>query len=183
MDNRFNHVMVDLETFGKGENAVIAAISAIAFDIKTGDISRVFYQKIDITTCLALGMEVDGSTIYWWLNQSEEARMELLTDTQTILVAIARLSEWMGYISEFQVWGNGASFDLPKLKNAFVKCGYNVPWNHWNERDVRTMVMLRPEVKEEMTWEGIKHHAEFDGRFQVAVVSKIYSLLNPAPTA
>jgi exodeoxyribonuclease VIII len=126
-------------------------------------------------------MEIDGPTLYWWLNQSDAARQELLTDTQTILVAIARLSEWMGYISEFQVWGNGASFDLPKLKNAFVKCGYTVPWHHYNERDVRTMVMLRPEVKKTMPFIGTKHIARFDCRFQIAVVSEIYSLLNPAP--
>lgn len=179
--NQFNHVMIDLETMGIGENAVIAAICATAFDITTGKRNRIFYQKIDITSCMALGMQVDGPTLYWWLNQSEQARQELLTDTQTILVAIARLSEWMGYISEFQVWGNGASFDLPKLKNAFVKCGYNVPWHHYNERDVRTMVMLRPEVKENMPFLGTKHTALADCRFQIDVVCEIYSLVNPAP--
>jgi len=175
--------MLDLETMGKGENAVITAICATAFDITTGKRDRIFYEKIDIQSCLKLGMEVDGSTIYWWLFQDEAARKELLYNTKTIEVAIARLSEWMGYIAEFQIWGNGASFDLPKLKNAFVKCGYNVPWNYYNERDMRTMVMLRPEVKERMPFMGTKHNAKADCRFQIDVVSEIYSLINPAPTA
>lgn len=175
--------MVDLETMAIGENAVIAAICAVAFDITTGQRDRVFYQKIDISSCLEIGMEIDGSTVYWWLNQSDAARKELLSDTQTIHVAIARLSEWMGYTDEFQIWGNGASFDLPKLKNAFVKCGFAIPWKHYNERDVRTMVMLRPDVKNQIPFMGTKHKAPDDCRFQIDVVSEIFYQLNSEKTA
>ena len=38
-----------------------------------------------------------------------------------------------------EIWCNGASFDFPMLDAAFRAMGGKVPWEYWQQRDVRTM--------------------------------------------
>ena len=73
-NNRLGHVMVDLETFGNEYNAVICSIGAVEFDIETGQTGREFFRKVDIQSGLDKGLSVNGSTIEWWLMQSQSAR-------------------------------------------------------------------------------------------------------------
>lgn len=41
-------VMLDLETMGKGANAAIIAIGAVAFDLADGDLSTTFYRIMEL---------------------------------------------------------------------------------------------------------------------------------------
>ncbi|MCD9175353.1 3'-5' exoribonuclease, partial [Escherichia coli] len=87
----------------------------------------------------------DASTILWWLEQSEEARKSLTSNTQELSTALSWLSEFIIKNANHkfvQVWGNGASFDCVILRNSYSLTGQPVPWQWWNDRDVRTIVEL-----------------------------------------
>ncbi|MFM9673750.1 3'-5' exonuclease, partial [Streptomyces galilaeus] len=71
-----NHVMLDLETMGQGNNAAIVAIGAVFFEPTTGEIGDTFYRKIDLESAAQYG-EIDPNTVLWWLKQSDAARAEI----------------------------------------------------------------------------------------------------------
>jgi hypothetical protein len=170
------HLMVDIETFGSKSHSVICSLAAVEFDIATGQTGKTFKENIDVQSCLELGLKIDGSTLEWWLNQSNEARTGLLTCKMPLPLVINRFWSFFKNLcnDEMKVWGNGARFDLGILENATTACGMLIPWKHWNERDVRTLVSFAPEIKKEMPFEGVKHDAIADCMHQIKYCSAIY---------
>lgn len=60
-------IMTDIETLGHKSDSTIIQISAIAFDIETGEYLSVFNKVADITKNET--MKVTGSTTKWWYQQ------------------------------------------------------------------------------------------------------------------
>jgi hypothetical protein len=177
MANQFHHVMIDLETMGNKNRAAICTIGAIEFDISSGVKGREFYEKIDLQSCLDLGLQIDGSTVRWWMGQPDQARNEIIQDGRNIHQVLFKLNHWFAACHPgYQVWGNGSSFDLVILESAFEAVGQQAPWDFRNERDVRTMLMLYPNVKDYVKHRGIKHHALSDCRYQIELVSEVFRL-------
>lgn len=179
----YKHLMIDLETMGKDSNAAIVAIAAVQFDLKTGAVGETFYEKVDLGSCLDLGMVVDGDTVMWWLRQSEAARNSI-QNPKYVLAAVMEMfrgfcldssSDW----EQLQVWSNGASFDLPILKNALIKIHpiSPFPWKYYNERDVRTLLSLAPEAKSMVSKPKIEHHAAYDALYQIEYCCKAYQII------
>lgn len=171
--------MVDLETMGQGNKAAICAIAALEFDISSGAIGRRFYEKVSLQSSMDHGLEVDASTIIWWLEQSEAARTELLLNARPLPQVLFKLKHWLAaspFAEELQIWGNGATFDPVILGNAFKAVGKEVPWDFKRVRDMRTMLMLFPMVKDYIHFRGTRHRADADCVYQVEVVSEIFRL-------
>lgn len=180
-NNRLGHVMVDLETMGNEYNAVICSIGAVEFDIETGKTGREFFRKVDIQSCLDKGLSVNGSTIEWWLMQSEPARLAVAVGDGIHLQQM--LHEFKLYLEELgcnsvQIWGNGVSFDIVILTQAYRACKLKEPWNFRNERDVRTLVSFAPEVKAHYPSTGVEHNPIDDCKFQIGYCSAIWNKLN-----
>ena len=172
----FDHVMVDIETLGTEPGCVILSVAAVRFNLETGVISDKFMKVVDIDSCIKLGLGVDGGTLTWWFNQSEEAREHLKGKSNTIKSVLHSLSQF--FRSEDQVWGNSARFDLGILADAYKKVGKKLPWDFWNERDVRTLVSFKPEVKNEVVFEGEPHNPIDDCIHQVNYCHLIWRLIN-----
>jgi len=180
----FKHVMLDLETMGNRSNSVIVSIAAVPFNLETGEISpNHFYQRVDFQSCLDIGLKVQGSTILWWMQQNEEARKEICRPANHIQGVLDRLKSFLAiYGNDFEIWGNGARFDLGLLQDAYHACGYDIlPWKFRNERDVRTLVSLAPHVKEQTPNVGIAHHPTDDCMFQINYCCAIYQYINNKP--
>ncbi|POD89684.1 3'-5' exonuclease [Pectobacterium odoriferum] len=183
-----NHVMIDLETMGTNPKAPIASIGAVFFNPKTGELGEQFYCRVDFENDILNGAVPDGGTIKWWLRQSSEARAELISDDATpIWGALSAFSDWLTDNAEslktLEVWANSPSFDCTILKTAFERTDIDVPWNYWNERDVRTMkevgfaiMNMSPFLGTAETI-GVKHNALDDAISQVALVSAVMSRL------
>ncbi len=162
--------MIDIETMGCSQTAAIVSIAAVEFNM-TGETGETFYVVIDLQSCLDYRLEMDGTTVMWWLKQSEAARRELTENKALSLpAALMDLSAWINK-REYEVWANGARFDLGILNNAYQVCGIPVPWHFRKERDVRTLVSLKPEVKEAYVPTGTAHHALFDCHNQIRYVT------------
>ncbi|ENB2964038.1 TPA: 3'-5' exoribonuclease domain-containing protein [Escherichia coli] len=179
----WHHLMIDLETMGKNPDAPIASIGAVFFDPQTGEQRPEFSKIIDMGTC---GGTVDISTIEWWLQRSGEARAAILADRIPLDDALLQLREFIDENSgEFfvQVWGNGANFDNVILRRSYERQEIPCPWRYTNDRDVRTMVALGLvmdfDARNVTTFEGERHNALHDARYQAKYVSAIWQKLFP----
>jgi len=181
----FDSLMVDLETLSTQPNAVITAIAAVPFNSTSWKYSKkeAFYKIIDIQSCLDAGLEVEGSTIYWWLQQSKTARQALFGTKDNPKISLSHaLFLFTKYIednltSPTYIWGNGASFDLSILANAYNKLNKEIPWNYRNERDVRTLVHIKPEIKKSTAKYGTMHIAVDDCINQIKYCKNIWRSL------
>ncbi|EIX5135615.1 3'-5' exoribonuclease [Escherichia coli] len=179
----WDHLMIDLETMGKNPDAPIASIGAVFFDPQTGETGPEFSKIIDMDTC---GGTVDISTIKWWLKQSREAQSAILTDEIPLDDALLQFREFIDENSgEFfvQIWGNGANFDNVILRRSYERQEIPCPWRYTNDRDVRTMVALGLvmdfDARNVITFEGERHNALHDARYQAKYVSAIWQKLFP----
>lgn len=174
-ENKFAHVMLDLETLGNVSNSVIASIAAVAFNIETGETGPQFYQRASIQSCLDIGLTVNGSTIQFWMEQENDARAELFKDTQNISAVLFNFRKFLEQLGTVYMWGNSARFDLGILENAYLKLGNKqIPWNYSLERDVRTLVWFAPEIKKNEPFIGVKHNPIDDCLHQIKYCSKTW---------
>ncbi|HBL0297118.1 TPA: 3'-5' exoribonuclease [Escherichia coli] len=179
-----DHLMIDLKTMGKNPDAPIISIGAIFFDPQTGDMGPEFSKTIDLETA---GGVIDRNTIKRWLKQSREAQSAIMTDEIPLDDALLQLREFIDENSgEFfvQVWGNGANFDNTILRRSYERQGIPCPWRYYNDRDVRTIVELGKaidfDVRTAIPFEGERHNALDDARYQAKYVSAIWKKLIPS---
>jgi DNA polymerase III epsilon subunit-like protein len=176
-------IMIDLETMGNKQNSVIVSIGAVAFDFEKDELGPTFYEKVSIDSCLGIGLEVMGSTIKWWLSQSDSARSEIGIDAISIQHALFKFNQYFTSIvngrktTEVNVWGNPTSFDIGILSNAYEKSKLLAPWHYRNERDLRTLVSLYPEIKAKTATVGTLHNPVDDCKTQIMYAKEIYKAI------
>jgi exodeoxyribonuclease VIII len=168
-----SEVMVDLETLSVRPNAAILVIGAIKFnrgekwkddfDIKDLDKLDFFYVRIKLDSCANAGLHIDPVTEKWWSEQDEESKYEALTNPFRVSLKEALMSfkEWFGYNHYTKIWGNGSSFDCTILGEAYKRCGMEIPWKFFNERDLRTVMDLGNVRMCDLPQYG-KHNALYD---------------------
>jgi len=166
-----NHIMVDLETMGNGNNSAIIAIGAVRFN--EGGLGQTFYRAVDLQSSVDAGLEMDPSTVLWWLKQSEEARAEFITPGMALPLVLQELRAWM--LSDPVVWGNGATFDNVILANAYRRCAMEVPWAFWNDKCYRTAKGMFPQVR--MIRSGVQHNALADAMQQATHLIEIMKVV------
>lgn len=185
-------IMVDIETLGTGENATVFQISAMSFDLTTGG-------KLDSINLIGDiekygDLNVDGSTLKWWLNTDKELLTELLNKgTYEEYDLFEALHKWLenqsttGDMKDVYLWGNGILFDNAKLQTNLNGCsGLKYPIYYKNDRDVRTILELasmksgltEEEIKESVTDENERKHDAFDDiSYQIRLVVECYKIL------
>ncbi|MDC6267258.1 3'-5' exonuclease [Lysinibacillus fusiformis] len=185
-------IMVDIETLGTGENATVFQISAMSFDLTTGDNHDSINLIGDIEKYSNLNVE--GSTLKWWLNTDKELLTELLNNgTYNEYDLFEALHKWLvtqsttGDMKDVYLWGNGILFDNAKLQTNLNSCSVlKYPIYYKNDRDVRTILELasmksgltEDEIKESVTDENEhKHDALDDITYQIRLVVKCYRML------
>lgn len=174
-------VMIDLETLGNKSKSALLSIGAVEFNIETGETGREFYYVIDLQSCLDLGLIINASTFYWWLQQNQSARDAVSKDKKLPLSDVLQLFDtWMqDCIRGVKIWGNGARFDIGLLEDAYVACGHDeMPWDFRSERDVRTLVAFAPEIKANLPFEGTLHNPIDDSKHQIKYCSETWNKLN-----
>jgi hypothetical protein len=135
----YNDIMIDLETFGTGQNAIIASIGACFFDIETGKIGATFELALDFDDQIKRGRMCDMSTIMWWLDQSEGARHALTKAKRAgTEEALNAFTKFYKQHSKVHVWGNGSTFDISLMESTYSSFELKHPWPHWLVMDLRT---------------------------------------------
>jgi hypothetical protein len=158
---KMQHLMIDLETMGKKSNAAIISIGAIFFGKEGVSYDKSFYRKVNLQSCINLGLEIDASTVMWWMQQSNESRNEFVDNYKSRNIKYV-LSEFSGFFeannesvrkmlprdtkNDICVWGNGANFDISILENAYNKSHKKVPWFYNLVRCFRTYKAMNPVI-------------------------------------
>jgi len=181
------HVMIDIEALGTGVDSVIASIGAVQFNPKTGHVSdKGFEVLLSVEDGCKLGFKMDCDTVEWWQGKSDEARKQLDGDV-LVRSGILQLMSWLNGLcpkGDLQVWGNGPGFDLALLGYHFERMDYDLPWEFWNERCVRTMVEIGRangiDPKKTIEFVGVEHSALDDAKHQARYVSEIWQALGLA---
>ena len=199
-------VMIDLETFGTSNNAVIVQIGAVIFDRKTGKIEQnTFFANVTADSCVKAGMEMDASTVEWWLKQSKEARESLFTEPRLDVVSVlTQFKAWLekmfslgepagstlekAWRNRIHLWSH-ATFDYNILQNAYLKAGVPAAFNFRGARDLRTLTDLgevhywTPEYEQAHGRVGVHHNALDDCIYQVGytveALNKVRNSLHP----
>lgn len=180
-------IMLDVETLGKGSNAAVIAIGAVAFNMNEGIIGDSYYASIDPEEASVFG-SVDMSTITWWMDQSEEARKAIFNNEENLNVwrAVNGFRLWIEKLresdSELYLWGNGSSFDNVVTKNFCQQRGATWPFKYNEDMDVRTLVRIGREIlgidpKNESEFLGVKHNALDDAIHQAKYCMTIWKEL------
>lgn len=166
----YKNVMIDLETMSTDSNAAIVAIGAVEFD--SFGICDEFYTTIHLQSCIDRRMKIDGSTVYWWMEQSEEARKDLtrIKGRKVISEALDAFTEWFPK-GDVAVWGNGASFDNVILSNAYKTFKSKAPWPFYMDRCFRTFKSCFPKV--DLPNVGTHHNALDDAKWQAEYLIKL----------
>lgn len=158
--------MIDLETLGTGDDAIILAIGAVAFDpiagaVFTGD---KFYKRLSWDDNSQPGRKIDAATLKWWLGQNRRVFEEMTSGHFPLQGALLELAVWLGDPKLMRgVWANGVSFDLGMLGHAYKSFNMKTPWSYSKETCQRT---LRRLVKLDLPREGSHHNALDDAIHQ-----------------
>lgn len=168
--------MLDIETVGAKSYSAILSIAAVEFDIETGETGREFNKKVDLQSCIDLGLQLDGETIYWWLKQDNEARKNVANGNKILIKEV--LKQFSEFYRAKYIWGNSARFDCGLLVDAYNSAKIAPPFAFWSEMDVRTLSNLKPEIKKSTEFVGIRHNAIDDCKHQIKYCSAIWNELN-----
>lgn len=184
-----SHIMIDIETLGTAPGSIITSIGACQFifvqDAETGNRNTLFNlfsftKHIDIKDSLDQGGKISKSTLLWWLQQSEEARKDLVShqDEQAVTVkeALIAFNQWFNDLKqpadETFVWANGAGFDPVLMEYWYRHCQVPIPWAFHNLRCYRTLKALYPLDKPVEQYDT-RHTALADAAYQMRTVCAI----------
>ena len=169
------NVMVDLETLGTRNNAVIIAVGAVEF-CKDAGVGRSFYAVIDPQSCVDHGLKIDASTVMWWMKQNDSARAAFDRPSIHLSAGLLDFATW--FPEGAALWGNGATFDNVILSSAYESSRLTRPWGRWDDRCYRTLKNLRPEIK--MDRAGTHHNALDDATAQALHAIQILKAMEGA---
>jgi hypothetical protein len=164
-------VSVDIETAGSGTNAALWSIGACDFDPQTGKILKRFYRNIDLQSSLDSGGVVNGKTMEWWMQQSDEARLALFKDPVSLYDALKAFHEW--FPEGGKVWGNGSNFDNRIIRESYDRLGCGCPFHYRADMDLRTLHRMQKFLgtpKPQVERIGVHHNALDDAEFQANLI-------------
>lgn len=183
------HIMLDLETLGTAPGSVILSIGACVFD-ENGPLDGCdnrFHLNIDVERTVDAGFLMDTSTALWWMKQGDAARGALLAGQKGAVgphVAMVDFCEWLKRVAPDDkarfIWGKGPSFDCGLLAAAYRLMRLPTPWRYPNERCVRTVAAMRPDIAEPVR-EGVHHSALDDALHQARHVGAVMRALSALP--
>lgn len=172
-----NAIMLDHETLSTRSDAVIISIGAVKFDPWSGKMDNAgFYASISVESNLGAGRHISESTMKWWMEQSDEARKVFSEPKISLSEALDSFKDWIGN-GKYEMWSNGADFDIPMLAHAFDTHGVPVPWEFWRSNCFRTIkklpfAKLAPVVKN-----PLKHNALQDAVTQAKQLQEYFKVL------
>jgi hypothetical protein len=173
-DQTVINLMCDIETLGTSPGCVVLSIAVVPFDI--GYPIEPFYERISRKSNEEIGLEVDPKTELWWDKQSVEARSEAFSGTESIEDVLVRLTAYIKVLDRTPImWGNGASFDIPILDEAYYVCGRAAPWAYYNSLCYRTMKQIYKQIP--YMKPAVAHNALQDAKAQAAHLERIFQFI------
>jgi len=174
--------MLDLETLGTSNKAVVLSIGAVKFDPYDSKLGNTFYVELtdDLKTQQAVGRTIDTSTVLWWMQQSAQAR-QIFSDppAKDVIRAttVSALLQFRDFINDPEtcLWGNGVDFDNAILADLYRDMSLPAPWSFRFNRCFRTMRGMFP--GHESARDGVHHNALDDAIYQAKLLQEIMTCI------
>lgn len=171
-------IMLDLETLGTRADSVIISIGAVKFDPYSDFIEdQGFYASVSIDSNTEAGRHIGEDSLLWWLQKSAAAQKVFSEPKVVLSVALDDLAEWFDH-PEYQVWSNGADFDIPMLAHAFHTHGVTAPWKFFNANCFRTIKKLAFAKNAEKVENPLAHNALADAHTQARQLQLYFKSMN-----
>ncbi|MBB2819033.1 UNVERIFIED_ORG: hypothetical protein GGD59_002278 [Rhizobium esperanzae] len=167
-------LMIDIETLGTSPGSVILSIGATTFDAETGEFGEEYYAAIDPQSAVDAGLTMDVSTLKWWMEQSEGARVAAFAGERLLGWALGEFGDYVRRVDATRVWAKPPSFDLVLLESAFRVCHIPIPWHYKTPRDCRTLFDITNATQPDF---GTAHNALDDAKSQAIGVINAYRIL------
>lgn len=165
-------LMIDIETLSIKPNAVILTLGAVTFDPFDPE-ERFFsesYFRFDIDEQLDLGRDINEDTILWWGKQSDESRLEALTEDDRVKFDTYAPAITKMVVNAKRIWAQGPTFDICLLENLYRQKDTPIPWQYYNVRDSRTLLQALGDSRNA----GAKaHNALEDCKEQIRAIKRV----------
>lgn len=166
----YTDLMVDLETLGVTPDAPVISLGACFFNPMTKVIGPTFYMPLDASEQIERGRKPDGSTLKWWMTQSDAAKKVFHEQAAPAAQALTTFVNWYKQINgKAFVWGNGSTFDISIMENLFRDYKIKCPWGYNKVMDVRTFKRFKG-GGETIVKSGVAHNALDDAKSQAQYV-------------
>ena len=174
---RMSAVMIDIEGLGKTATTPILSIGAVRFDPHSDWIGDHFHTHVSLANSFCLGFKPDASTVLWWMEQPESARLYIAAgqlEAAPVIDALQMLAEFIQAGESRTVWAKGTNYDIAALEHHYAAVGLPTPWGHRAPRDMRELVESAPD---DITPHNPNppHHALWDALHQARWVQAIYA--------
>lgn len=183
------HVMLDIETLSKKQNAAVPSIGACIFSpyAPVEDHPESYLAYLDLKEQSEL-RHVDIDTVQWWLRQDKDAQNKTFSPgKQNILPVNVCLSGFQDFCTkngeykpkQIFIWGNGKEFDNLIMRSLFDHFNMEFPCPYYNDMDLRTLRKLQDVtgIQFPSSFQGTKHSALDDAINQAAEASFIFGTL------
>lgn len=188
------HINFDTETLGLYENAVVTTLACCAFTLEDNTpydelVKTGFFAKFNVMEQLKVyRRETTQSTVDWWKEQSEEAKVHSIKPSRDDVSLVHGLTQLTEYIKDSgynwrksYIWSRGNAFDLPKIESLYRNAGLDLPFNTFRVRDTRTYIDVLTggdngnyNLAEGTPRSFVKHHALHDTALDCARMIEIY---------
>lgn len=180
-------IVIDIETLSLKNTAAILSIGAAAIT-ESSEPAGLFYERIDIDSCLDKGMTIDADTLAWWFKQP--AKYMNISGGTGAANALCNLFAWMtelGYnndSSTTNIWGNGPEFDNAIIINAAYRLlpksvVNDMLWDYRRNQSVRTLWHINEMLGLGVTYkyDYPSHVAVFDAIVEAKFVGEVKTKL------
>jgi len=194
--NKRIDIMTDIETLGVGTDALIIQVSAIAFDIYTGEEIGRFDECVNINCMDKSELNIEPETLQWWIRTDAELLSDIMErgkeDGYGLEETLQEFKDWIDrrgsdeYNTNIYLWGNSPMFDNAKLQRQMENYGIEYPIFYRNDRCQRTILELTSlklnrtikEIQKLFEDESLtKHDALDDCIYQIRLVSWCFNQL------
>jgi hypothetical protein len=195
--SRYLNVMVDIETMGHGPSAPVLAVGLVPFQIHPNQCElapRDQWREVrcSLAANVVGGKVINADTVEWWLRQDKAAQELLLAEPRhaTLFGFWSAVREEILAVNsrsgDLSVWAKPPQYDLITVRESMLAEGVDVPWQHRNEQDLRTVVAIARAAMQsgQAGWQEVfevkpvvEHSAMADAAEQAEQVVRFYRRL------
>ena len=178
-------VSLDIETLSKENNAVVISIGAAIND--TGDHIYEFYEFCNLHDQTQWKRDVDGATCVWHMQHNVTRfchNIASMGEVSTVKTILTRLHLFFEQLDKPAcVWMNSPRFDAAILQSLAEDAEMELPWEYWQEEDLRTIRTLA-ELRAPELYAALPdppndaHDALADAIYQLEIISRCKTILN-----
>ena len=181
MHNDRTEMMFDIETLGTRAGCAVLSFAALVYTSTKGTVLGGAGFPLDIPSQIRKGLHVDEGTAAWWATQPDGAWEAATADPVSVTYAVRLLDELVAKHQPERIYCQGMDFDFPIFAEVRRRFGLGAGWEHWKQRDTRTLYEEHGFNPKSMARIGVHHDALDDCQHQIACVIAARGVRAAAP--